>query len=462
MTTLSIMICLIAIAIGSGLGFYLGLLVARARASTHLTEAVSAKASATARHEELSREHEKLQARLQERDEGLREREAEVHRLRERERAWNEAQKQVAEQRVQLRRDFENLANRIFDDKSDRFKKQSREEIEQILNPLRERLGDFRKNMEEAFGTQARERYALKEEIGKLTAANQTITTEAKNLTEALQGKSIVQGQWGELALEKLLEDSGLHRDKDYIVQGTGMGLHDDATGARQKPDVIVCLPEDKHIIIDAKVSLTHYAEYFNGPEHEKKEALKKFRESVRAHVDQLSERNYATTDGINSPDFVLMFMPMEGSLILLTCECPDMHAYAWKKQVAIVGPTTLSASLRIIASLWLLEKQNKNAEEIARIGGGLYDKISGFVDNMNEVGKQLDRARQTHDKAMAQLSTGRGNIIGRAEDMKRLGARATKSLSLSASDDEAGPAGDSADAYVAAPAMAAHRSDDH
>ena len=433
MTLQSIMLLLTGLCLGGVIGW----LLKSVRGTGQLHQLTGEQA----RNEELRRENEQLNSRLQKQEQEARESGAEMARLqtrlREREVTQQEMEKREEEQRQKLQNIFENTANKIFEDKSDRFKKQSREEISQTLQPLREGLTSFQKKMEESFGQQAKESFSLKEEIGRLVQANQTITTEARSLSDALRHDSKAQGQWGEITLEKILEAAGLRQGEEYTTQGAGMKLQDDLTGARQKPDVIINLPDDKHIIIDAKVSLKSYVEHCESEDEEKQKILKKFESSVKAHVDGLSERGYATTDKINSPDFVLMFMPIEGALVLLASECPDMHSYAWRKKIIIVGPTTLLMSLRTVHTLWRLQKQNKNAEKIATLGGRLYDKVVTFVETMSDVGKQLTRAHQAHDKAMSQLHSGHGNILGRAERMRQLGATTKKQLPEELLDDD-------------------------
>lgn len=325
---------------------------------------------------------------------------------------------------------FENLAHKIFDEKTSKFKTQSQETLSLILNPLKDKLNDFHKKVEDSFGKQANEQFALKEQIKSIVEANNKITLQAENLANALKGDSKTQGDWGEVILEKILEDSGLRKDIDYITQGSGLGMTHHETGKIQKPDVIVNLPEGKHVIIDAKVSLTHY-ERWSG---EKDDALrgghlKQFINSVRQHVKDLENRRYQSTDKLGTPDFVLMFVPIESAYMAALQEDKELHSYAWNKGVAIVCPSTLFTSLRTISSLWRLVLQNQNAEEIAKKGGQLYDKIVGFVQDMQALGKNLKTIETTYDNAMNKLSEGKGDILSRTEALKELGAKAAKSL---------------------------------
>ncbi len=324
---------------------------------------------------------------------------------------------------------FENLSNQIFDQKSDSFKKQSQETISNLLNPLKEKLVEFEKKVEDSFGEQSKEQYSLKEEIKNIIESNEKITLQAQSLANALKGDSKVQGDWGEVILEKILEDSGLRKNIDYIVQGGGLNLRD-IDDRLQKPDVIVKLPENKHVIIDSKVSLTHYERFFSETDNDKNSVhLKQFLASVKKHIGDLEKRRYQDIEKLGTPDFVLMFIPIEAAYILAVQEDPQLQNYAWNKKVVLVCPTTLFATLRTIASVWRLELQNKNALEIARQGGQLYDKIAGFVGDMQVIGKKIDDASSAYIKAINKLSDGRGNILSKTEKLKELGAKTSKSL---------------------------------
>jgi len=336
---------------------------------------------------------------------------------------------------------FENLANRIFDEKTARFKQESQEGIGNLLNPLRERLQEFQKKVDDSFGAQVKEQISLKKEIEHIIAVNEKMTRQTENLTRALKGDVKAQGNWGEVILEKILEDSGLRKGTDYIIQGASMGLRHVADGGVIKPDVIIRLPEEKHIIVDAKVSLTHYERYCATEDvTERARALKEYLASVRAHVSGLEQRRYQDTEKLGTPDFVLMFMPIEGAYSLAIQEDVGLHGHAWDKKIVIVCPSILFATLKTIASVWRLELQNRNAQEIARQGGGLYDKIIGFVEEMQELGSRINATRKVYDDVFNKLSTGNGNIVKRAQDLKALGIKASKSLprELAGEDDDA------------------------
>ncbi len=325
---------------------------------------------------------------------------------------------------------FENLANRIFDEKTDRFKKESREDLGNLLNPLRERLQEFQKKIDDSFGDQMKEHISLKEQIKHIVSVNEKMTQQTENLTKALKGDVKTQGNWGEMILEKILEGSGLRKGEDYIVQGTNLGLKHVEDGSLIKPDVIIMLPEDNHIIVDAKVSLTAYERYCGTDDAgERTKYLKDYLLSVRAHVGGLETRRYQDTDKLGTPDFVLMFMPIEGAYSLAMQEDPSLHSYAWDKKIVIVCPSTLFATLKTIDSVWRLERQNKNTQEIARRGSLLYDKVAGFVSAMQDLGKRIEATQKTYDDAFKKLSTGTGNIIRQTEELKALGIKSSKTL---------------------------------
>lgn len=345
--------------------------------------------------------------------------------------------RQISEGRANLEKmeekfslQFENLANKIFDEKSEKFKTQSSENLNTLLAPLKDKLNDFHKKVDDSFGKQANEQFALKEQIKMIVDANSQLANQAEGLANALKGDNKTQGDWGEIVLEKLLEDSGLRKNVDYILQGAGLGLKESESGRIQKPDVVINLPENKHVILDSKVSLTHYERYHSELDEALRPAhLNQFLGSVKQHVKDLEKRRYQDTDKLGTPDFVLMFMPIESAYMLALQEDRELHQFAWDKGVAIVCPSTLFSSLKTISSLWRLVDQNQNAVEIAQKGGALYDKIVGFVGDMEKLGGQLKTLENTYEGAMNKLSTGKGNILTRTENLKTLGAKTSKSL---------------------------------
>jgi DNA recombination protein RmuC len=325
---------------------------------------------------------------------------------------------------------FQNLANKIFEEKATRLRQDSHDGITQLLAPLKERLQEFHKKIDDSFGTQAKEQFSLKKEIERIVAVNEKMTLEAQGLSKAIKGDVKAQGNWGEVMLEKILEESSLRKGRDYTVQGAELGLKHAEDGSALKPDIIVMLPEEKHVIIDSKVSLTHYIRYCDASDEAgHQSALKDYLLSIRKHVDGLEQRRYQDAEKLGTPDFVLMFMPVEGAYSLAVQQDTKLHSYAWDKKIVIVCPSTLFASLRTIASVWKIELQNRNAIEIAKRGGALYDKIFGFVEDMQKLGKQIDAAGKLHDQAMNKLSQGRGNILGQTETLRELGAKASKRL---------------------------------
>ena len=330
----------------------------------------------------------------------------------------------AVEQRVALQ--FENLANRIFDEKTKSLRDHNADSLGQILSPLRENLQQFQQKVEDS----AKEQFSLKNEIRNIMALNENMRLQTEKLTQALKGDVKAQGGWGEVVLERILEASGLERGITYTVQGAGLGLRHVEHGGRLQPDVIIHLPDSKNVIVDAKVSLVAYERLTAAAsDEERQSAMAEFSTSVKAHVKGLSERRYQDIPELGTPDFVLMFMPIEGAYALAMQADANLHAHAWENRIVIVGPSTLFATLRTIASVWRLEHQNKNAQEIAEQGGRLYDKFVGFVEDMDSIGQRLNQTRTAYDAALNKLSRGAGNLVKRAQDLKSLGAKGGKSL---------------------------------
>jgi DNA recombination protein RmuC len=328
--------------------------------------------------------------------------------------------------REQLRQQFENLANRILEEKTDKFTKLNQSQLETILNPLQTKLKEFEAKVDQTYRIEAAERNSLKGEILKLTELNKQISDEAANLTRALKGDTKKQGNWGELILEKVLEYSGLRKDEEYVLQES----HTSDDGRRQQPDVIVKLPEGKHIIIDSKVSLIAYDRFVAAEtETDRDSAIAEHVASVRSHIKGLSDKNYPGLGSLNAPDFTLLFMPIESSFGLAVQADADLFSYAWERKIVIVSPSTLLATLRTIASIWKQERQTKNALDIADQAGKMYDKLVGFVEDLIAVGKKMDDAKKSYTDAMGKLHSGTGNLVRRAEQMKELGIKASKQL---------------------------------
>jgi DNA recombination protein RmuC len=332
---------------------------------------------------------------------------------------------------------FENLANRIFEEKNS----QSKQHLQDVLAPLKEDLTGFKKHINESFGNHAKEQFALKKEIENIVKVSREMTVQTEGLSKALKGDSKAQGNWGEVALERILEASGLKKGEDYLVQGGAMGLKHAEDGRVQKPDFIVRLPEGKHIIIDSKVSLTAYERLCSEQQETQKAThLSQFLNSVKAHAKGLEERRYQDADKLGTPDFVLMFMPIEGAYSLAVQQDPDLHAYAWERKIVIVCPSTLFATLRTIASVWRMERQNQNTQEIARRGGLLYDKVARFAEDMLKLGKQIGLTQSTYEEVMGKLRDAPGNILRQSEQLKEMGVKASKNIpqELLADQDEA------------------------
>lgn len=323
-------------------------------------------------------------------------------------------------------REFENLANRILEEKSRKFTDQNRENLDTILNPLKEKISEFEKRVNDVYVSETRERAALAEQLKNLHELNKQMTEEANNLTRALKGDTKTQGSWGEYILESILEKSGLVKGREFMIQET-IKTED---GANLRPDVIVKLPDEKSMIIDSKVSLTAYEAYCSQDDKALREkALSEHINSIRRHMKGLSPKDYQNLYGIQSLDFVLMFIPIEPAFALAVQNDQSLFYDAFERNIVIVSPSTLLATLRTISSIWRQEKQNRNALEIAKKGGELYDKLVGFVDDLIEVGTRMKKANESYESAMKKLSEGRGNIINRAENLKLMGAKASKTI---------------------------------
>ena len=338
----------------------------------------------------------------------------------------SEQKAEIEELQQKFTKEFENLANKIFKEKTDEFSKQSKTNLQEILNPLKERIVEFQSKVEETNKESIRGHASLREQLSMLKDINQQITQEAKNLTEALKGQSKTQGNWGEFILESILEKSGLVKGMQYVVQES---LKTES-GKRFQPDVIIKLPENKSIVIDSKVSLVGYERIVSSEkDDEKQSALREHINSIRSHIKNLSSKNYQNLYQLESLDFVLMFMPIEPAFALAVQNDQTIFNDAFEMNIVIVSPSTLLATLRTISSIWRQENQNRNALEIAKQSGDMLDKFTAFVDDLLSVGKGLISAKDNYDKAMNKLVDGRGNLVSRAEKIKELGAKASKQL---------------------------------
>lgn len=322
--------------------------------------------------------------------------------------------------------EFENIANKILDEKSKKFTDQNKNNLELILNPLKEKIKDFESKVEKAYKAESDERITLKAEIKNLIDLNKQVSEEANNLAKALKGENKTQGNWGELILEKVLERSGLIKDQEYRMQYSASNEE----GKRIQPDAVIMLPDNKHIIVDSKVSLVAYEAYVNAASDDERENhIKEHILSVRTHIKSLSEKAYQSSTEFNTPDFVLLFIPIESSFSVAIQTDQDLFNFAWDRKIVLVSPSTLLATLRTIASIWKQERQTRNAIEIAKQSGALYDKFVGFIDDMDKIGKSIDASKNAYDNAISKLHKGSGNLVKRALDIEKLGAKTTKQI---------------------------------
>lgn len=395
-----------------------GVLEAQVKSCTAQLAEVQAQLDfANREREKLNREKGDLQARNQMLSENMEVQKQEVQRIRQ-----------------EMNNEFKVLANEILQEKSKSFSEMNHERLAEILNPLKERLEGFKKTVEETYNHEARERFSLKEQIKELVERSESIGAEAKQLTHALRGDSKIQGDWGEMILESILEKSGLEKDREYFVQET---LRDEeghtiqgSDGRKMRPDVIIRYPggENHQMVIDSKVSLTAYVNYVNAEDaDEARLSLKQHLVSVRKHIDELAGKSYQ--DYVGKGDHVMMFIPNEAAYLAAMQADHALWQYAYEKKVLLLSPTNLIAALKLVADLWQRDKQTRNAIDIAEEGGKLYDKFAGFVDDMEKIGKSLNTTAMAYTDAMKKLKTGNGNLIGRVEKLKVMGVKAKKNL---------------------------------
>jgi DNA recombination protein RmuC len=350
-----------------------------------------------------------------------------------------------------LSTEFKNIANEIFDNKQKVFSERSREQLDGLLKPLSERIKDFEKKVEETYDKESKERFSLAKEVKSLQQLNARISEDAINLTNALKGQSKTQGTWGEIVLERVLERSGLVKGREYEIQ---ISLKNE-DGRRLQPDVIVHLPEGKDVIIDSKVSLTAYERYCSeDDEAERGKELNLHIQSLRSHIKGLGEKDYQKLETIRSLDFVLLFIPIEAAFSLAIQHDGDLFGEAFDKNIVLVAPSTLLATLRTIQNIWRYEQQNHNAQKIATTAGRLYDKFVAFVLDVEEIGERIESTQKAYDKAHNKLVSGRGNLINRAEGMRELGVKVSKALPqhLVGVDESAADLEDSSDKIKALP----------
>jgi len=349
----------------------------------------------------------------------------------------NEQKEEIGQLQKKFTTEFENLANKIFDEKTSKFSEQSKTNLAEILNPLKEKISEFEKKVDETSKENIRGNASLREQLQMLKDMNQQITQEAKNLTQALKGGTKTQGSWGEFILESILEKSGLVKGREYKIQEV---IYSEE-GRRFQPDVIINLPENKSVIVDSKLSLVAYEKYISSEDNLQRQVyLKEHITSIRNHIRNLGSKNYQSLYQLESLDFVLMFMPVEPAFALAVQNDSELFNDAFNKNIVIVSPSTLLATLRTVASIWRQENQNRNALEIARQSGALYDKFQGLIMDLIELGKKMDSMKDRYSDVMRKLHLGKGNLVSSVERIKRLGANTTKSLPqqlLDRADDE-------------------------
>lgn len=346
--------------------------------------------------------------------------------------------KLLQEAREQMKLEFQTIAQKLFDDKSEKFSQQNKSSLGELLNPLKEQLGDFKKKIEDVYDKESRDRVSLFNEIVALKDLNSKMSVEAVNLTRALKGDSKAQGNWGEMVLEKVLEASGLQKGREYETQGQ----YSNEDGQRLRPDVIVHLPDNKQVVIDSKVSLTAWERYSAEEEGDSSVHLQAHIESIKTHIRELSGKNYQDLYGINTPDYVLMFVPIEPAFLKALEADPELFGQAFERNIMLVCPSTLLVSLKTIHNIWRYEYQNRNALEIARQAGAMHDQFVLFVESLEDVGDKIGKAQAAYETAHKRLASGKGNLVRRIEQLETLGAKARKKIPASlkeAADDSEG-----------------------
>lgn len=433
----------VLIGFGVLIGLALAALVLWPKLNRTRTELLQSQSTLAQRDESLERSNEQLttaEAKLGEQQNALASARDRMARLEtaqiEQQRATEARIAELKAAKDEFRKDFQVLANNIFDEKSKAFGERSEAQLGQLLKPLREQIGEFKKQVSDAYGSEAQQRAVLKSEIDRLAKLNERLGEDALNLTRALKGQSKTQGNWGEMILARVLEASGLEAGREYETQVKVDGLQ----GERLFPDAIVRLPGERDIVIDSKVSLVAHERYISADdEAERALALKDHVTSLRTHIRGLSDKAYHDAPGVRSLDFTVLFVPNEPAYMEALQAEPALFREALDAGIGLASPTTLLAILRVVENLWATDKRNKNAEEIARQAGGLYDKFAGFAEDLDKIGTHLDRAGKSYEDARSKLTSGRGNLLNRVESLRKLGAKSAKSLPAGFESDEDG-----------------------
>ena len=348
--------------------------------------------------------------------------------------ASSEKLKILQDAKEELSREFKLLSNQIFQEKSKQFNDSSKEQLESLLKPFREQIANFSKESREQFTTELKDRHLLKDELLRLKQMNDHLAQEAINLTKALKGENKTQGNWGEIVLESILEQSGLREGVEYELQATLKSSENKS----YRPDVIIHLPQERDIIIDSKVSLVAYERFVNAEDETlKTQALKEHIGSISTHIKELSQKKYEKLEGVNSLDFTLLFMPIEGAFLLALEQDGEFFKHAYESNILVVSPSTLLVTLRTIEHIWRTQRQEEHAKKIADEAEGMLNKLVLFVEEMNKIGKLLQSTQSSYDTAMKRLSSGNGNVIKRAENVQKLGVKLTKQLALKSQDEE-------------------------
>ncbi len=417
---------------------------------TALKEQVATQTAQLQAKEEQALESKQQREQVQRELEGLRQREVALTRelatlsneLDNERRHAQEKIELLTQARETLSEQFRNLANDILEDKSKRFTETNAVRLGELLGPLGVKIAEFQKKVEHVYDTEGRARSELAGQVKQLMELNQVLSADAKNLTQALKGSNKAQGNWGELILERVLEGSGLRKGHEYVVQES----HTREDGSRAMPDVVIRLPDERFLVVDAKVSLVAYEQAATLDDEKQREAaIKRHVESLRNHIRGLSSKNYQQIYDIRSLDFVMLFIPVEPAFMMAIAHDPDLYMEAWNRQVLLVSPSTLLFVLRTVEHLWRQEAQSRNAQDIASRGAELYDKLVGFVEDLDQLGDRLGQAQKSYDRARGKFSTGRGNLVRQAEMLRELGLRPTKTLptawaDAARADDDAPP----------------------